>query len=99
KSGRSEPRLSFDWQDNTGNPKAAVSIMQKQYLQAPNIYVSGLKPQTMAIKDQIQGKGTPHFIWILDAYINQNSRNNFRTLFSYKLEAPLYLSYVEARQP
>ena len=89
--------LIFDWQDNAGNPKTAVSIMQKQYLRSPDIYISGVKPQTMAIMDQIKAKGTPHFVWIFDAFINQNSRNNFRTWVNYKIEPPVYLAYAKER--
>lgn len=91
------PDLVFDWQDNAGSPKTTVSIMQKQYLRTPDIYVSGVKPQTMAIMDQIKAKGTPHFVWIFDAFINQNSRNNFRTWVSYKIEPPVYLAYAKKR--
>ena len=91
------PDLIFDWQDNAGSPKTTVSIMQKQYLRTPDIYVSGVKPQTMAIMDQIKAKGTPHFVWIFDAFINQNSRNNFRTWVSYKIEPPVYLAYAKER--
>ena len=93
------PDLIFDWQDNAGSPKTTVSIMQKQYLRTPDIYISGVKPQTMAIMDQIKAKGTPHFVWIFDAFINQNSRNNFRTWVNYKIEPPVYLEYAKARNP
>lgn len=94
----SAPKLNFDWQDNASDPKNAVSIMQKQYLQTPDIYVSGVKPQTMAIMDQVKAKGTPHFVWIFDAFINKNSNNNFRTWVSYKIEPPVYLDYAKKRK-
>lgn len=98
KTNASGPKLEFDWQDNTGDPKTTLSIMQKQYLQPPDIYVSGVKPQTMAIKNQITSKGTPHFVWIFDAYINEKSNNNFRTWVSYKIEPPVYLGYAQQRK-
>jgi branched-chain amino acid transport system substrate-binding protein len=91
----SAPKLEFDWQDNASDPKNAVTIMQKQFLQTPEIYVSGVKPQTMAIIDQVKAKGTPHFVWIFDAFINKNSNNNFRTWVSYKIEPPVYLDYAK----
>ena len=53
----------------------------------------------MAIMDQIKAKGTPHFVWIFDAFINQNSRNSFRTWVNYKIEPPVYLEYAKARNP
>lgn len=92
------PQLEFDWQDNASDPKNAVSIMQKQFLQTPDIYVSGVKPQTMAILDQVKAKGTPHFVWIFDAFINKASTNNFRTWVSYKIEPPVYLDYAKKRK-
>jgi branched-chain amino acid transport system substrate-binding protein len=87
--------LNFDWGDNTGDPKTTVSLEQKQFLKAPAIYVSGVKPQTMAIKDAITAKGVPHFVWIFDPKINPNSKNNFRTWVSYKIEPKVYLDYAK----
>lgn len=98
KSDPNSPKLKFDWEDNGGNPQTAVSILQKQLLDTPNIYVSGVKPQTMAIKTQIDAQGIPHFVWIFDAFINKNTKNNFRTWVNYKIEAPLYLKYIQAKQ-
>ena len=99
KSDPMGPKLNFDWQDNAGSPQSAVSIFQKQFLEPPALYVSGIKPQLMAIKDQIDAKGAPNFVWIFDVSINQNSNNNFRTLVSYKIEAPVYLKYAKQLQP
>lgn len=87
--------LNFDWGDNTGDPKTTVSLEQKQFLKAPAIYVSGVKPQTMAIKDAITAKGVPHFVWIFDPKINPTSKNNFRTWVSYKIEPQVYLDYAK----
>jgi len=95
KSDPNGPTLNFDWKDNTGDPKNTISVMQQQYLKTVDIYVSGVKPQTMAIKDQIDTKGTPHFVWIFDPFINKNSNNNFRTWVSYYIEAPVYLGYID----
>jgi len=91
------PRISFDWQDNASEAKTAVSIFQKQVLAQPTIYVSGVKPQTMAIKDEVSKLGLPHFVWIFDPVINGSSANNFRTWVSYKIEPPMYLKYAEER--
>lgn len=91
-------KLEFDWQDNASDPKAAVSVMQQQYLRAPDLYVSGVKPQAMAIADQISAKGTPHFIWIFDPFINKKSKNNLRTWVSYKIEAPVYIDFILSKK-
>jgi branched-chain amino acid transport system substrate-binding protein len=99
KSNSKPLKLNFDWQDNLGNPKNTVSVFQKQYLDPPDIYVSGFTPQTLAIKDQVAAKGTPHFVWIFSAFINQGSRNNLRTLVNYKIEPQLYFEYIKKRKP
>ena len=90
-------QFAIDWQDNGGDPKNTVSIMQQQYLSPIDIYVSGVKPQVMAIKDAVSAKGTPHFMYTFDAFINKTSTNNFRTWPNYKLEAPVYLDYARSR--
>lgn len=98
KSDPSGSKITIDWQDNAGDPKIAVSVMQKQLMSPVDIYVSGVKPQTMAIKEQISSKGIPHFVWIFDAYINSiASSNNLRTWVSYKIEPPIYFDYASRR--
>ena len=99
KANPTGPQLSFDWQDNTFDQKTTVNVMQRQYLNSPDIYVSALKPQTMAITSQVAAKGTPHFEWILD--INPNTGNpkgnNLRTWVSFKQEAHVFLDYARSR--
>lgn len=92
------PELKFDWQDNQGSPQNAVTVFQKQLIDAPDVYVSGFTPQTLAIKPQIDEKGIPHFAWMFSVSINNNTNNNFRTWVNYKIEAPKYLEYAKARQ-
>ncbi len=90
-------RFKIDWQDNQSDPKTAVTILQKQLLSSPDIYISGVKPQTMAIKDEVSKLGIPHFVWIFDAVINEGSENNLRTWVSYKIEPAIYKAYAEER--
>lgn len=97
-NGGLQPKITVDWQDNASDAKTAVSIFQKQALDPPNIYVSGVKPQTMAIMEEVTKLGIPHFVWIFDAHINQGTRNNFRTWVSYKIEPPVYLDYIKRRK-
>jgi branched-chain amino acid transport system substrate-binding protein len=92
------PALVFDWQDNAGNPQTTVSIMQQQYLSPPDIYISGVRPQTTAIWDAVAAKGTPHFVWIFEMKVNK-SPNNLRTWLNFKIEAETYLTYVDKRKP
>lgn len=97
-SDPSGPSIAFDWQDNAGSPQTAVSIMQQQYLQPPDIYVSGVKPQFAAIAEQVSARGTPHFVWVFDAVINAKTRNHLRTWVSFKIEPSIFLSYAESRK-
>ena len=98
KSDPDSPKLNFSWEDNAGSPSTAVSIFQKQYLDPPDIYVSGVKPQTDAIQEQVNSKGTPYFVWIFDAFINKNSNNQFRTWLNFKIESPMYLKFVTSHK-
>jgi branched-chain amino acid transport system substrate-binding protein len=91
--------LQFDWQDNAGEPRQAVSVMQKHFMKTPDLYVMGLKPQSMAILDQVTEKGMPNFPYIFDATIPDRDASTFRTMPTYELEAPMYLEYIEKRQP
>lgn len=90
-------KFKFDIQDNAGKPSETVSIMQKQFFKPVDIYVSGVKPQTMAIFDQVKAKGIPHFVWIFDAFICAQNENTFRTWVSYKFEPGKYMQYIKYR--
>ncbi len=90
--------ITFDWQDNASDARSAVTIYQRQLLSDPTLYISGVKPQTMAIRDEVSSTGVPHFVWIFDANINPGTTNNFRTWVSYKIETPIYLEYIERRE-
>jgi branched-chain amino acid transport system substrate-binding protein len=91
--------LRFDWQDNAGDPKTAVTVFQKQFTNPPNVYVSGFTPQTLAINSLVEAKGTPHVVWAFDAFMAKNSKTNFRTWINYKVEPPIYFEFIKARKP
>lgn len=93
------PAIRFDWQDNTGDSQTTVNVMQRQLLQAPDLYTSALKPQVLAITDQISQKGLPHFTWILDIKINPKSTNNLRVWVNFDLESKVFLEYMRPRHP
>lgn len=99
KSDAAGPKVEFDWQDNAGEGKNAVSILQKQFLNAPDIYLSGPTQISFAVKDQVAAKGTPHFLGMFYPYINQKTKNEFRCLVSYKLTGTAFLPYSATRKP
>lgn len=93
-------RLSFDWQDNASDPATAVRIAARQLeglSKMPAIYVSGVKPQTMAIASQVAESGLPHFVWIFDPSIRTTGAQNYRTWVSYKIEPAVYLDFLDRR--
>ncbi len=88
--------ITIDWQDNQGNIKTSVSVLQQQlFNKKPDLYISGLKPQTQAITDILTKEDVPHFTWILDTEINTNSTNNFRNWINFKLEAEIFIDYAK----
>jgi|LSQX01.2.fsa_nt_gb branched-chain amino acid transport system substrate-binding protein len=91
--------LIIDWQDNKSKAKEAVNIFQKQKQNGFDIYISGVKPQTMAIIDQINHIEKPHFVWVFDAFITESSKNIFRSWVNYKYEPPYYLKYIAKMKP
>lgn len=91
-----EADFEFDWGDNKFNAKDAVTVMQRQLAGQPTIYASALKPQVMAIENEISAKGIPHLAWVLDLTPNPtNTENNFRSWVSFKLECDVFVEYAK----
>ena len=95
--GRDAMLLDFNWQDNHSLPRTAVSIAELQLAQKPDIYMSGVRPQTLAIWERISRFGAPHFVWIFDRSIKNGYRNNFRMYLNFSPEAALVRAYAEKR--
>lgn len=91
--------LSVDFKDNRSEAKSSVNIFQQQMLSDVDLYVSGVKPQTMSIIDNVSSNNIPHFTWVFDAFITEEYPNTFRTWVSYKIEPQYYFKYINDRQP
>ena len=89
--------LVTDIQDNAGEPAQAVSIMQKQFLNPVDVYVSSANAQTAAIVDQVDKKNVPHFMFAFEAFLARGHENRVRTTPHFKVAAPLYVQWVQAR--
>ena len=87
--------MRVDWQDNTGDPKVALTVVERQSQSKPDIYLSSGPAETKAIGPRIAELGIPHFVWMFDAKINSSGTNNFRTLVNYKIEPPVYVGYAK----
>lgn len=92
--GLAQKNVKYDWGDNLSNPARSVSLAMLQLPQKPHIYVSGVRPQTMAIISQINETHIPHIVWIFDANIRKLGNNTFRTWVNYKIEQPVMTSYI-----
>jgi branched-chain amino acid transport system substrate-binding protein len=96
--GESTKRLvHFEWEDNASSARQAVTIARKQLSSGPNVYLSGVKPQYMAIHKILARKGMPHFAWIFDVDLRPEGEENFRTWVNFKVEAPLFINYAGVR--
>ncbi|MFQ6113617.1 MAG: ABC transporter substrate-binding protein [bacterium] len=95
--GVSRDKFILDVQDNTGKPSQAVSAMQKQMLQKPNIFISGTSDMSTAVAPEIQKANIPHFLVAFDAYLSRGDKNRLRILPHYKIEAPIYVKYAKMR--
>lgn len=89
--------LKFSYDDNESKTMSAVTVANKQFGSSPDIYVSGLKPQYMAIKDMVQKQvGLPHFAWVFDVNVRpKGEKNTFRTFLSFKHEPRIFIEYAK----
>lgn len=91
------PRETFviDFQDNTGKISQGVSVMRKQLLNPPAIYMSCPSPLSRVIAREISNAGILHLLVAFDAYICRNGPNRVRILPHYKIEGPVYIEYAK----
>ena len=92
-------KFSFDVQDNKGETKDAITIYKKQILSKPDIYMSGITTQTMAIIDQIHKTKLPHFVWSWTPIKLDSTQNDFRCWLNYGLEAKHIIDYCISKEP
>lgn len=95
---KSKIRINANIQDNAGETKAASNVFQQQMLSKVDIYVSGVKPQTLAIFDNVIEKGVPYFVWIFDAFVTDKYPTVFRTWVNYKYEPEKYFQYIKHKK-
>ena len=91
-------KIGLDMEDNASDANMALTIFNKQKLMKNNIYVSGVKPQTMSIIDEVEKLNIPHFTWIFDAYVTQKYNNAYRCWVNYRVEAEYIKKYIEEKQ-
>ena len=89
--------IKFEWEDNQSQPKTAVTILRKNLSKSPDIYISGVKPQLMAIEDDIGKAGIPNFVWVFDANIRNKYKNFYRVWVNFKAEPSVFINYANKR--
>jgi ABC-type branched-subunit amino acid transport system substrate-binding protein len=85
----------LDFEDNAWQPSKAVTVMQKQMLTPPDIYISGGSPMSLAIAPQISKAAIPHLLVAFDAFICRSGANRLRILPHFKIEGPVYIDYAK----
>lgn len=91
-------KFKIDFQDNTGKPTTAVTVMQKQLLSNPQIYISGTSAMSDAIVSEVSKKEIPHFLVSFDAFMTHGNPNVFRILPNFKIEAPLFVKFIKEKK-
>jgi branched-chain amino acid transport system substrate-binding protein len=89
--------LSFDYQDNHGQSKDAITILQKHQLSGFDIYVSGLTQQTLAVKDKVESTKLPHIIWSFYPLILSEQEHLFRTYVDLPNEPNMFYEYLKQK--
>lgn len=92
-------KFDFDYQDNKGETKEAITIFQKQAFSSPDIYMSGITTQTMSILDQIHKKGLTQIMWSWTPLELDSSQKDFRCWVNYGIEGKHISEYCLSKNP
>ena len=92
-------KFDFDYQDNKGETKDAITIFQKQSLANPDVYMSGITTQTMSILDQIHKKGLLQVMWSWTPLELDASQKDFRCWVNYGIEGKHIAEYLLSKNP
>lgn len=88
-------KIEFDFQDNAGIAKNTLSIFQKQSLNSPDLYMSGVTSQTMSIIDIVKSNNYPHYIWSFTPLQLHKGDNLYRTFLNLGIEADQYIKLIK----
>ncbi len=91
--------FKFDYQDNKGETTEAITILQKQLIAKPDIYMSGITSQTTAILAQIEKQNIPHMLWSWTPLEIEKGKNEFRCWVNYGVEGKHITNYCLSKNP
>ena len=97
--GYNNINMIYDFKDNQGTPKNALTVYNKQLIDGFDIYMSGVTAQTLAIADKVNLTNQPHFIWSFFPLQLKENENYFRTWIDMAYEAECYIKYIDAYKP
>lgn len=91
--------IDYDFQDNVGTAKDAVSAFNRQKIKGFDVYVSGVTNQTMAILDLVKATDKPHFIYSFDPFLIKSGDNLYRPYLDMEYEGTCMIKYMQKVQP
>ena len=92
-------KFDFDYQDNKGETKDAITIFQKQSMANPDVYMSGITTQTMSILDQIHKKRFLQVMWSWTPLELDANQKDFRCWVNYGIEGKHIAEYLLSKNP
>ena len=92
-------KFDFDYQDNKGETKDAITIFQKQAAKNPDVYMSGITTQTMSILEQIHKKGFTQIMWSWTPLELDADQKDFRCWVNYGIEGKHISEYCLSKNP
>lgn len=91
--------IDYDFEDNAGTAKDAVSAYNRQKIKGFDVYVSGVTNQTMAILDLVRATKKPHFIYSFDPFLIESGDNLYRPYLDMEYEGKCMIDYMKKVQP
>lgn len=91
--------LKVIYDDNRGENKDAITILKKQLMDKPDIVVSGLTGQSMAISEQLTQRQIPHFLFSFTPLVLEKEKSQFRTFANFGVEVEHYINFIKKNNP
>jgi len=95
----SKIKIIYDFQDNKGTAKDAVTIFNIQKREEFDLYMSGVTAQTMSIKDLVKGINKPHIIWSFEPFFLNKGDGFIRPWLDMANEGQQFIKYMEKNKP
>ena len=92
-------QFDLDAQDNAGKATQSVSVIQKQLINNPDIVISGVSGQSLAVAPIVDKANIPHFMVSFDSFISSRGKDRLRILPNFKVEAPVYMKLIDKLKP